>query len=288
MTVRTTDTNKELVRRIVREIHNEGNLDRVDDLYADECEVHFSDGERGGIDDLKEFVRTSHDLFSDFTVDVQDIVAEDDLVVHRATLRGTLDGDLSGRDIEAEGGTIELPGVAITRITEGAVREEWYVTDRLVQLEQLGVRPDELLDATDDPGREGRPESPSERAAVEVVRGLYEAVAAGDMETFLASLAPDVEWIEPPAYGGVTHGREGVRDALAEIMDEWDDFQVVPENVYDAGEAIVAIATEQGRYTETGVRMNAQAVHVYEVESGEVVKMENLIDVTSLRRAIGG
>jgi hypothetical protein len=50
------------------------------------------------------------------------------------------------------------------------------------------------------------------QANVELVRGVYDAFARGDVDAVFAAMKPDIEWDESEGmpYGGVYHGREEI------------------------------------------------------------------------------
>lgn len=77
--------------------------------------------------------------FPDLKVDVDLIVAENDLVSVRWTARGTNTG--SGNGIAATGRAVQVTGTTIFRFEDGAIAEEWTSGDSLGMLKQLGLFP---------------------------------------------------------------------------------------------------------------------------------------------------
>ena len=62
---------------------------------------------------------------------------------------------------------------------------------------------------------------------VEVIRGIYGAFGRGDIESVLAALHPEIEWVEAEIedllYGGTHRGREAVaKDVLAVMPQTWE------------------------------------------------------------------
>ena len=79
--------------------------------------------------------------FPDARVTVEDQVAEGDKVVSRWTATGTHTGDLMG--IPPTERRIEISGITINRFSGGKIAEDWYQSDDLGMMQQLGVIPSE-------------------------------------------------------------------------------------------------------------------------------------------------
>ena len=134
------------MRRIASEIWSEGNLDVIDELFAEEYVGHATPApdEVRGPEGYKEFVGTYREAFPDFSVELMDVMATDDRAVARYTVRGTHEGTLRGKrgEIEPTGRKIELPGVVMMRFEDGRCVEEWNYGDTMEMMEQLGVMPE--------------------------------------------------------------------------------------------------------------------------------------------------
>jgi steroid delta-isomerase-like uncharacterized protein len=77
--------------------------------------------------------------FPDLQFMLDDLLADGDRVVARFTARGTQTGVFQG--IPATGSTATVSGIAIYRLAEGKVVEQWLEYDQLGLLQQLGVIP---------------------------------------------------------------------------------------------------------------------------------------------------
>lgn len=69
----------------------------------------------------------------------EDVVAADDKVVVRFTIRGTQHGAFMG--IPATGKAIQVPAIIIYRIQNGKIAEHWMQVDSISMLQQLGAMP---------------------------------------------------------------------------------------------------------------------------------------------------
>ena len=82
------------------------------------------------------------DAFSDFAVQVHDIVSEGDLALARWTFTGTHDAELKGDPgIPATGNSVEVHCMSTHRIEGDRIAETWVVFDIMGMMMQLGVIP---------------------------------------------------------------------------------------------------------------------------------------------------
>jgi predicted ester cyclase len=98
-----------------------------------------------GLPMLKQFARGMHDAMTGFGITVDDMVAEDDQVAARWTMRGThAAGPLplpDGSTLPASGRTMEITGMSFLRMEEGRLAEERVEADWIGFLSQLGAMP---------------------------------------------------------------------------------------------------------------------------------------------------
>jgi len=133
-----TDTSKEVVQRLYEEVWNQGKLDAVDDLVAPDCVRH--DLRAGEIAPGAEGQKAAPDMFrnafSDTKLEVEALVAEDDLVAARWTITGTHTGPWAG--VAATGRQVRFSGVNFYRVANGKIVELWNLRDDFGLQEQLG------------------------------------------------------------------------------------------------------------------------------------------------------
>jgi steroid delta-isomerase-like uncharacterized protein len=133
------EENKAVVRRMFAEL-NKGNLAIVDELVAPEYVEHVIGGpEIAGPDGLKQFIGQFAAAFPDLQITVDDLIAENNKVVTRFTMRGTHQGALMG--IAPTGKSVSIGVILISRIVNGRFVEDWEIIDQLGMLQQLGVVP---------------------------------------------------------------------------------------------------------------------------------------------------
>jgi predicted ester cyclase len=136
-------SNKEISRRFVQQIFNEGKLSQIGDFVAADAWNHEYGEEPAPAGRSPEFfaglVRLYRDAFPDLHVEVQGQVAEDDQVVTSLRLKGTQEGPLMG--IPSHGKSMEVDGIRIDRFVDDKIAESWFQWDSVGMLRQLGVLP---------------------------------------------------------------------------------------------------------------------------------------------------
>lgn len=132
------DQNKRLYLRLAEEVLTNKNLALADELIAPDFREHVG-GEvrRVGVEGFKAARSRRNAAFPDWKVTVNDIIAEGDKVVARATGQGTHLGEYMG--IPPTGRRIEVSWIAIYRIADGKLAEHWQQIDELGLRRQLGV-----------------------------------------------------------------------------------------------------------------------------------------------------
>jgi steroid delta-isomerase-like uncharacterized protein len=135
--------NKTIVRRLVDECVNKGNLSVVDELTAPAYVYREpTTGELRGSAAFKQMIQMYRTAFPDLRMTIDDQVAEGDRVATRWTCRGTHKGELMG--IAPTNKTVTVTGLVITRLANGKIVEESEIYDALGMLKQIGAIPEQL------------------------------------------------------------------------------------------------------------------------------------------------
>lgn len=127
---------------------------------------------------------------------------------------------------------------------------------------------------------------------VELVQGIYDAFAAGDVAGVLGRMSPDIVWNEAESYpyadGNPYVGPMAVASGVfARCVGEWDGFAVAVEEILDAGDTIVVLCRYRGAFKATGRHQNAQVVHVWRVADGKVSRFQQYADTLQVARVSG-
>lgn len=135
--VNTPEANKEVLRRVIEEGFNKGNLDALDALFAPNFQEHQHGMVPPNLQGVKGAISYLRSVFPDLTLTLEDSIAQGEMVWMRFTARGTQRGPLMGRP--PSGKTFAITVIDIARIVDGKMVEHWGVADRFHQMEQLGV-----------------------------------------------------------------------------------------------------------------------------------------------------
>ena len=132
------DQNKDLYLRLAGEVLTEKNLAVVDELIASDFTEHVGgQPKRVGVEGFKAARMRRNAAFPDWKVTVDDIIAEGDKVVARATGQGTHRGEYMG--IPPTGKLVKVSWIAIYRVADGKLAEHWQNIDELGLRQQLGA-----------------------------------------------------------------------------------------------------------------------------------------------------
>ena len=133
------EANKQVVRRFYDELWNRGNLDVADQLVAADYVRHdLRPGDAPpGPAGQKAVAAKFRAAFPDVRLELEALVAEDDVVVARWTMFGTHTG--AWGDVAATSQEVRFTGVNFFRIADGKIAEIWNVRDDLGLREQLGA-----------------------------------------------------------------------------------------------------------------------------------------------------
>jgi predicted ester cyclase len=136
------ESNKVLALRIV-ESFNRGDLTSLDELITPNATGHDVDSAEQlglpieGSESAKQFITMFRNAFSDLSFEVEQVVAEGELVAVRAVMTATHDGQFMG--LAPTGRRVQVPGVDILRFADGRVVEHWGLWDRMAMMQQLGL-----------------------------------------------------------------------------------------------------------------------------------------------------
>ena len=120
---------------------------------------------------------------------------------------------------------------------------------------------------------------------VEIVRTAIEAWGAGDMDSFCASLDPDMVW--NPVEEVASQGHAAVLATLARWRGEWDEYEQTAEEFVDIGDRVLATVHFQGRGRGSGIDIDQRFYEVYTVRTGKIVRMDEYTSRAEALEAVG-
>lgn len=124
---------------------------------------------------------------------------------------------------------------------------------------------------------------------IDIVRGLYAAYSRRDMDTFMNTLHPDIEWrfAESFIFKEPLFGREAVRGgSLRSLATEWDGFDGELDELIDGGDQIVGLGHYVGTYKATGKSIRAQFAHIWTLAGGKVTRWRQYVDTKQFAEAV--
>jgi steroid delta-isomerase-like uncharacterized protein len=135
----STEENKALVRRWFEEL-DRGHLDIIDELLPVDYLDHNPPlpGLPSGREGVRQSVLMLKSAFPDASHTIHDQMAEGDKVMTRLTARATFVGEILG--FQPTGKTVEVSGIAVHRIVDGALVEHWAHMDMAGFMQQIAAR----------------------------------------------------------------------------------------------------------------------------------------------------
>jgi len=130
------------------------------------------------------------------------------------------------------------------------------------------------------------PQDAPVRSPAEVVRLQYLASATGDMDLWRTVVAPDIEWTEAAGFplAGTYRTPEGtIKGVFERLAAEWDEWTTHDDTYVVDGERVVVLARYTARNKATGKDMTARVAHSFIVRSGQIVRMEQIVDSGAVR-----
>lgn len=132
----TVSKNKGVVLRFNREFLERGNADVLKEIVADDFINHTAPGTvANNVEGLKQFVSMLHKGFSDFEIEIQEQVGENDLVATRKTMKATHTGEIMGH--QPTGKTVVFNIMDFVRLRDGKYVEHWGRNDIMQVIQQL-------------------------------------------------------------------------------------------------------------------------------------------------------
>lgn len=135
-----SEQSKESQRRFVEEIQNQGRIDVVDELIAEDMVDHTPfpglPPNREGARMIFEAIRAG---FPDHDAEIVHLVAEGNMVATYKTFTGTHEGEFMG--IAPTGRKVTIRVMDFVRYRDGQIVEHWNIVDQAGLLQQLGAMP---------------------------------------------------------------------------------------------------------------------------------------------------
>ena len=132
-----SEQNKTLVRRWFEQVWNRGRAESIDELLSERSVVHGLGTDLRGPAGFKPFHAAYRDAFPDLALQIEHMLADDDLVAVHWSATATHGG--GGLGFAATGKRVSFSGMTLIRVEGNKLIEGWNSFDQLGLLQQLGV-----------------------------------------------------------------------------------------------------------------------------------------------------
>jgi steroid delta-isomerase-like uncharacterized protein len=212
------EENKILVRQWLDEVLTQGDLRRVDELFAPNYVLHdpSASQEVHGREGIERYVATYRTAYSDACFAVEDQISERDTVVTRWTARGIHREELLG--IPPTGCRVTMAGIEFDRIVGGQIDEAWV---------SYHLSTDGVLDSE----RVKRAFAMMHHAFPDLRMIQVDSITEGDKTAFRWMMSGTHEGVfmevAPTGKPVTVMGMDIVRSVDGEILEYWGEFDVM-------------------------------------------------------------
>jgi steroid delta-isomerase-like uncharacterized protein len=293
--------NEAVVRRFF-EIASGGNLDDFAAIVSPEFVIRTAPpGEGSSLETLTQTFEAVRIGLPDFTIRIDDLFAEGDMVVTRTTISGTHLGDFFGAP--ATGQPIATTAIDLWRIEDGLLAENWHLEDILAVMEQiaaaagaegLGTPSAIHHDATPLTAAGDTDDAPVDSATVAANKAFAqrfhdEIFAQGNFAVADEILNPDFVW-----HSEVPPGVAGVKTFASTVRTAFPDLTLTADQVIAEGDRVAILwtltGTHQGEFLgvpATGNTVSTPGIDIYRIENGQIAEIWTVGDELGLLMQLG-
>ncbi len=128
--------NKNIYRRFIQEIFNNGRLDQLSEFVSESYILHDAPpGMPSGPEAIKQIVSMFRTGFPDLTIMIDHLIGEGDMLAAKSATQGTHLGNIFG--VPATGKLIKISGLTMVCIKNGKLTASWVRNDMVGLMEQL-------------------------------------------------------------------------------------------------------------------------------------------------------
>ena len=126
---------------------------------------------------------------------------------------------------------------------------------------------------------------------VAIVKGVYEALAKGDINTVLGAMDEQIEWHmaerHPLWPGKAFVGPQAVLKGLfARLPQVYDGFRIDLQRIVALGDTVLVEARYRGKEKVTGQDLDAQVAHVWDLRDGKCVRWQAYVDTWQIAQVL--
>jgi ketosteroid isomerase-like protein len=132
----------------------------------------------------------------------------------------------------------------------------------------------------------------SEQDNISMVKKMYQAFAAGDVQSILNNLDSNAEWTDfGPAtipYSGSWNGHPRILEFFKAMAETTTKGEVVAENFIAAGDTVAVTGRFRATVRDTGAKIDSPIAHFFTIRDGKVVKWVGYSDTAAIAEAHRG
>ena len=133
------ESNKQMIQKMFTEMMNGRNFSNMAEVIAPNYVNHGIPNAKPGPEGFKEILQQFLDGFPDMKINVEHIVAEDNMVATRGYWTGTNSGKFMG--MQGTGKKVRCEYMDMWKIENGMCVENWVQMDMVGVMQQIGMMP---------------------------------------------------------------------------------------------------------------------------------------------------
>ena len=123
---------------------------------------------------------------------------------------------------------------------------------------------------------------------LQIVRRAYEAYARGDLGAILGDLDPEMITYREEPDGATFHGSEGFLRAIAEWVEDFDEFAATAEEMIDVNDHQILVRVHQRAVgAQSGAPIEADFWFVHTLRDAKVTRLDMFTSKTRALAAAG-
>jgi ketosteroid isomerase-like protein len=123
---------------------------------------------------------------------------------------------------------------------------------------------------------------------VEITRRGYEAYSRGDLDAVLDDVHPEMITYRADPDGSIFKGPDGFLAAIAEWVEDFDQFTITPKEFIDANESQVVVRVHQTAVgKQSGASIESDFWFVHTVNAGKITRLDMFVTKGQAQEAAG-
>ena len=123
----------------------------------------------------------------------------------------------------------------------------------------------------------------------ELIRRSYDAWGSGDLDSYLETLHPDVEFHTSglwPDFDPVYRGRRGLTEFWSRMHEPWEQFRIDIEQIYEEGDCFATTVRIRAKGVDSGVEVDMRMGHTLRVRDGLIAQIVSRRTIEEARQIL--